>query len=185
MMENNDITPKTEPPPNTERNLNEAANVRYLSADDFVLFKGDGGGLKLTLKDDRSFLRATAKRCFPYSIPNKYVSLRDSNGDEIGIITDLAALGREYRHWIEDELEIRYFTPMITAIRSIKRRYGCIEWNVDTDRGPKKFMTKAIHDTMVEVDSERFLVVDVDENRFELIISALDPTSRGKVEKLF
>jgi len=184
MMESKDISSTTEQQESTDQDASEATGVRYLGADDFTLFKGDGGGLKLTLKDDRSFLRATAKRCFPYSFSNKYISLRDSNGDEIGIISDLASLNREYRRWIEEELEIRYFTPRITSVKSIRRRFGCIEWNVDTDRGPKKFMTRAMHDTMVEVDPERFLVLDVDENRFELIFSALDPTSRGKVEKL-
>ena len=105
----------------------EAANVKYLKPGDFVLFRSEGGGLRLTLTDSKSVLRVKAKRCFPFTFSTRYISIRDGNDEEIGIIPDLAALSKEYRRWIEDDLDIRYFTPRVKAITSIRYRFGGIE----------------------------------------------------------
>jgi len=173
----------TEDNASAAQSLDEAGNVRYLSAGEFVLFKNPGGGLRLTLEGDRSYLRVMAKLCFPFSFPNKYISLRDDD-DEIGIVLDLAQLSKEYRRWIEEDLEIRYFTPQVRAIKSIKHRYGGIEWQVDTDRGFKRLITKGVHDTMTEVEPGRYIITDVDDNRYEICARQLDQDSRCKLEQL-
>lgn len=170
--------------PETEVNLDEAANVRYLRPGDFVLFKSDGGGLRLTLKDDRSFLRVKAKRCFPFSFPTDYISLRDGNDEEIGIIADLAGLGKDYRRWVEEDLNIRYFTPRVSLIRSIRYRPGGVEWQLETDRGSKRVITKGVHDTMSEVERGRYIITDVEGNRYEIVTEELDPESRALLERL-
>ena len=170
--------------PNTEKSLDEAAKVRYLEPGDFVLFRGEGGMLRLTLKDDKSFVRAKARRCFPFSFATRYISLRDGADEEIGIIRDLSELGGEYRRWIEDDLEMRYFTPRVKSIRLIKHRFGGVEWHLMTDRGAKKVITKGVHDTMSEVEPGRYVINDVDGNRYELLIEKLDQASRDKLEQL-
>lgn len=168
----------------TEANLDEAVNIKYLRPRDFILFRSDSGGLRLTLKDDRSFVRVKARRCFPFSIPNRFVSLRDGNDEEIGIIADLADLSKEYRRWLEEDLHIRYFTPRVTAIKSIRYRPGGVEWHIDTDRGSKRIMTKSVHDTMSELEPGRYIITDVEGNRYELFIAELDDASRAKLERL-
>lgn len=168
----------------TEQSLDEAANVKYLSPDDFILFKGEGGGLRLTLKDQKSVLRVKAKRCFPLAFQTKYISIRDGNDEEIGIIADLAHLSKEYRRWIEEDLDVRYFTPRVKTIKLIKHRFGGIEWQVDTDCGSKRFITKGLHDTMTEVEPGRFIITDVDGNRYEVLTEWLDEPSRAKIERL-
>jgi len=174
--------------PETDRSeedpLNEAAQVRYLGAGDFELLKGEGGGLRLTLAGERSVLRVKARRCMPFTFPSRYISLRDNNDDEIGIIRDLAEIPRNYVRWIEDELEMRYLAPVITSIASIKRRYGGVEWTTTTDRGPKRFITRGIHDTLIEVDPGRHIVTDVDGNRYELLEKRLDQPSRERLDKM-
>jgi hypothetical protein len=168
----------------TEQGLDEAAHVRYLKPDEFILFRTDGGGLRLTLLDDRSFLRVKAKRCFPFSFATKYISLRDGNDEEIGMLPDLAELSKQYRRWIEDDLEMRYFTPRVKSIRAIRRRSGGIEWLLDTDCGSKKVITKSVQDTMTEVEPGRYVITDVDGNRYEIHPDALDEPSRDRLERL-
>lgn len=168
----------------TEKNLDEAAHVRYLGQEEFILYRNENGGLRLTLKDEKSFLRITAKRAFPFSFPTKYISIRSGGDEEIGIIPDLADLSREYRHWIEHELDVRYFTPIIKSINAIRRRYGGVEWHVESDYGPKRIITKSVHDAIAEVEPGRYLMTDVDGNRYELCPVDLDEVSRTKFETL-
>ena len=168
----------------TEQSLDEAANVRYLGQDDFELVRTEGGGLRLTLKDEKTVLRVKAKRSFPFSFPTKYISLRDGNDEEIGIIADLSRLSKQYRRWIEDDLEIRYFTPRVKAIKLIRHRFGGVEWHVDTDCGFKRLITKGIHDTMTEIEPGRYVITDVDGNRYEVFTEEIDQSSREKLDRL-
>jgi hypothetical protein len=170
--------------PDAEKTLDEAAKVRYLEAGDFELLRSDGGGLRLTLAGDRSVLRVKARRCFPYSFGGKYISIRDGADEEIGIVRDLGEIPKQYRRWIEDDLERRYFTPQVKSITTIRHRFGGVEWHVLTDRGPKRLITRGVHDTMTEIEPGRYIIADVDGNRYELSPEALDEASRAKVDKL-
>jgi len=170
--------------PDIQQNLDEAASVRYLAPEDFALSKNEGGSLRMTLKDDRSYLRIKTRRIFPFTYPTKYVSVRDLSDEEIGIISDLASLSPEYRRWIEDDIDMRYFTPRVKTIKTIKRRWGGFEWYVITDHGAKKVITKGVHDTMSEVQPGRYIITDVDGNRYELYSQKLDDASREILERL-
>lgn len=171
-------------PQTTEKGLDEAANVRYLKADEFVLLRGEGGGLRLTLTGERTVLRVKTRRCFPLGAPGRFISVRDGSDQEIGIIPDLMDLPPEWRSWIEDDLSMRYFMPVVKSIVSLKQRWGGLEWRLETDRGGRKVITKRIHDCVSEVDQGRYLMTDVDGNRYELRLDALDAASRLKLDKL-
>lgn len=168
----------------TNQITHDSATIKYLGPEDFVLFKGPGGGLRMTLARERSVLRIKAKRCFPFTFPAKYISIRDGNDEEIGIIADLSELSKEYRHWIEEDLEIRYFTPLVKSIGLIRHRFGGVEWHVDTDCGPKRLITKSVHDTMTEVEIGRYVITDVDGNRYEIFANDLDEASAARLHRL-
>lgn len=174
----------TDSNPETEQNLDQAANVRYLSTDDFHLFRTPAGGLRLTLKGEKSVLRIKARRCFPYSMADRFISIRDGADGEIGILADLKDLPADYRRWIEEDLDMRYYVPRVKSIKAIRQRFGGIEWHVDTDRGPKRLITKGVHDTMTEVEIGRFIVTDVDGNRYEVFTDRLDAASREWLNRL-
>lgn len=168
----------------SEQGLDEAAQVRYLQPGDFILMRTLHGSLRLTLKDDTSYLRVKARRCFPYSYSTSYISIRDATDNEIGIIRDLTELSKEYRRWIEDDLDMRYYTPVVKSISAIKNRFGGVEWHVDTDRGPRRLITRGVHDTMTEIEPGRFIITDADGNRYELTTEQLDEPSRAKLNTL-
>lgn len=167
-----------------EQNLDEAANVRYLQKDDFDLNLTKAGSLRMTIKDERTVLRVKAKRCFPFSFPSRYISIRDGNDAEVGIVSDLAQISKEYRNWIEDDLDMRYFTPKVTGIGLIRHRFGGVEWHVDTNCGSKRLITKGVHDTMTEVEPGRYVITDVDGNRYEVFTDELDASSRERIDRL-
>lgn len=180
MIEDKPTTEQTE----TAEDLDAAAQVRYLKPDDFELTRTEGGGLRMTLKDEKTILRVKAKRAFPFTYPTRYISVRDGNDEEIGIVADLAQLSKQYRHWLEEELDIRYFTPRVTAIKLIRHRFGGVEWHVDTDCGFKRLITKGVHDTMTEVEPGRYVITDVDGNRYEVLTDEIDPSSRELLDRL-
>ncbi len=168
----------------SRKSLDEAAKVRYLEVGEFVLMRTPAGSLRLTLNDDKSFLRVGARRCFPFASPSRYISIRDGAGEEIGIVRDLAELPEDYRTWLLDDLEARYFTPRVKCIESIRHRFGGVEWRVMTDRGPKRLITKGVHDTMMEVAPGCYIITDVDGNRYELDARVLDEQSRTRLDRL-
>ena len=170
--------------PEIEQTADEAANVRYLALDDFTLERTEAGGLRMTIADERTVLRVKSKLCFPFSHPAKYVSIRDGNDDEIGIIADLAHIDKGDRRLIEDDLEMRYFTPRVKSIKMIKHRFGGVEWLVDTDCGSKRLITKGVHDTMTEVEPGRYVITDVDGNRYEIHVDELDQPSRERIDRM-
>jgi len=162
----------------------DAGAVRYLGADDFSLWRTGGGALRLTLHGEKSVLRVKCRRCFPYSLPERFISIRDGSDGEIGIVANLQELPKDCRTLIEDDLEMRYYVPQVRKIETIRQRFGGIEWRVDTDRGPKRLITKGIHDTMTEVEVGRYVLTDVDGNRYEICIEGLDVGSREWLDRL-
>ena len=164
--------------------LDKAVDVRYLAPGAFRMFRGVQDSLQMSVNDDRSYLGVFPRRCFPYAYRSKYISLRDAAGEEIGIIRDLKDLPKEWRGWVEDALAMRYFVPIVESIRSVRQRYGGMEWNVLTDRGPRKMVTKHIRDTIIEIDDGRYIMSDVDGNRFELNVQYLDEPAKKLMERL-
>lgn len=171
-------------PEGTEKHLDEAAQVRYLRPEEMEFSRGEGGSLRLTLKDDRTLLVVAARRCFPLAEPSRFISVRDGAGNEAGIIPDLADLTPEARDLVRDVLNLVYYTPRITQLKSLRHRWGGVEWQVETDHGSRRFITKGVHDTMAEVQPGRYIISDVDGNRYELRADDLDAPSRTLLDRL-
>src|SRR5687767_10169762 len=89
----------------------ESTGIRLLRA---------GGITRLTLEADRSWLRIAIARAFPISDPGHYVGFQDGAGKDIGILADPSELDAESRRILEDELELRYFVPVIQKVLSVK-----------------------------------------------------------------
>jgi hypothetical protein len=67
----------------------------------------------------------------------------------------------------------------------MKEEFGYIYWEVETDRGSRRFTTKGHHDSVMPITDTRVLVLDVDGNRFEIPdFNALDVKSAKQIEAL-
>ena len=88
------------------------------------------------------------------------------------------------RDLISQELERRYFVPIIEKVLSVKEEYGSVVWKVDTDKGEIEFTIRNMRDNMVELSASRIMLTDVDGNRYEVVdIGKLDLKSQAVIMK--
>ena len=83
-----------------------------------------------------------ATRCFPWSQPDRHISLRDAQDREICYVEDLSELDPASRTVLRQALDQASFVIEITAIRGLREEYEIRGWSVDTVQGPRRFQTK-------------------------------------------
>lgn len=151
------------------KDLNESSgDLEYLDAST-LRFDKRGDALILTVADDRSYLKVRPVRAFPLTEISEYIGLLDAiAGREIGMLRSLKDLDGCTRQLVQQELNKRYFIPKINRIIDARREYGTIYWDVETDRGDRHFIMRNIRDSIHEIEPGRFLVIDIDGNRFEI-----------------
>jgi len=156
----------------------ENYDLQVLNVEQIKLFV-HGGVLRLTVADDRSYCLVRGYRAFPISDPDHYYGVTDGAGKDIGVIVNPAHLDDASRHAIQDELEKRYFVPVVIDVIGIKEEYGSILWDVETDRGTKRYVVRSLRDNLVELPDRRLLITDIEGNRFEVSdLRSLDSKSQ-------
>jgi hypothetical protein len=139
-----------------------------------------GGVPRLTIENDRSWAKVTVARAFPLSDPHHYLGFLDGNGKDIGLLVDPGPLDAESRTVVDEELEKRYFVPVVERVLSVKEEFGAVYWRVETDRGEKEIIARNLRDNLMELSSTRIIITDIDSNRFEFPdINKLDGRSLG------
>jgi hypothetical protein len=143
----------------------------------------DGGFVSMRYAG-KEYPRVAVHRCFPFSEPDRYISIRepDSDGREIGLIEDMKALSADTREMLEEQMRLRYFTPIILKVHDIKEEYGYAYWEVTTDRGRCRFTTRMGGGSVYSIGKDRYMVNDLDGNRFE--IPDLYKLSAKEIKKL-
>jgi hypothetical protein len=152
--------------------VNEEINpfaVRFLDPRTLRLFRTDAhdATVRLTLEGDMSWREVRIARAFPFSDPDRYIGLRDGDDKDIGILTTLHGLDKDSRAIIEEELEKRYFTPRIERVLMVKEEFGVVTWEVETDRGPRRFLVRNLRDSTFSLGANRLMMTDTDGNRYE------------------
>lgn len=156
----------TAPTQAVEVGLDEYTELRYLKPEECIFAKTIGGFLSMIL-GDTSYPRVSVSRAFPLSYPMRYLSVRDKESKEIGIISEMNAFPQEIQEMLLEELERRYFTPRISLVYSLKDEFGYTYWDVETDRGRRKFTAKG-SESVISLSEGHVIVIDVDGNRFEI-----------------
>lgn len=132
------------------------------------------------VREDVQFARA-----FPFSHPDRYISMLTFEGQEIGMFRSLEGMHPASRAVVEEELEQRYFIPVIEKIYSLTEEHGQLRWEVKTDRGERIFYVRNWRDNVHELSPVRYLIVAVDGSRYEIRdYTALDARSKAWLEKL-
>jgi hypothetical protein len=169
---------------NSQEGLAEYAHINFLDPSQCVFSQTAGGFLSLTLGAE-TYPVVYAYRSFPLSLGDKYLSIRDDKDKEIGMILDLGDFPREQMELVCLELERRYFTPIIRSVAKMKEEFGFIYWEVDTDRGMRRFTTRGSHDSLIPISDQRLIITDVDGNRFEIEdYRVLSPRIAKQIEAL-
>ena len=152
-----------------EKETEEMLKMRFLNKKNSE-FRATGGGFVSLKVGEEEYSRVQVVRMFPFTDPDHYISIRtsDENSKEIGIIKDLGDVPSETRDLLEAQMNLRYFTPVITKIINIKDEYGYAYFDVMTDRGECRFTINMGGSSVVHLSETRILISDVAENRFEI-----------------
>ncbi len=162
---------------------------------------GDGEDKQVTLKrlerNARGELRAhlaggdgavekvKIARCFPWTLRDEYVSVRDGEGKEVVLLKTLDELDAATRKLIEQELAENVFVPQIRRIVKYEDEFGVISIAAETDRGEVKFQMRNRQDVRA-LTPTRAIFRDVDGNLYEVPdFNALDRGSQKYIEQFF
>jgi hypothetical protein len=104
---------------------------------------------------------------------------------EVALLGSLDDLDPASRRVAAEELEIRYLLPRVTRVRRTSAHFGNRYWEVETDRGPRRFLMKDPNKNAVWVTPDHLVVRDTLGNRYEIpSVSALDDASRAHMDRV-
>jgi hypothetical protein len=124
-------------------------------------------------------------RAFPLSAPDEFISVREEDNKEHGVIESLSKLSKSDQELVQQELDRRYFTPAITRINSLKSDASMWKFEVETTRGPSDFYVRNWRDNAHELTPGRWQITSVDGGRYEILnLDLLDDKSQILIEQL-
>lgn len=149
-------------------------------------FARKGAALVLTVEGDaKPYEQVTVIRSLPLSHPDRFWSVRHEKNQEVGVIVMPRDLPAEQRELLDAEMRRRYMMPVILAIREIRERFETLDWSVDTDRGAWRFTTRQLRDTLLHPAPGRYILTDVEGNRFDVPDAAVLPPESQKLLQQF
>jgi hypothetical protein len=159
-----------------EREMAQREIATQPAAEDLRLERGSDGRL-LTLRDGQS-TPVRPVRCFPWSRPAVYISLRDESNREVAMVEDPAALDPDSRAALELALAEAGFVLQVERVVAIDDELEIRIWKVETRQGARTFQT-ARDDWPRALPGGSFLVRDVAGDLYLIPASdKLDPKSR-------
>lgn len=124
-------------------------------------------------------------RCFPWSLPETYVSILDKDGKEVALLRELDGLPPQARELIRRELHDKAFNPRIQRVLSCKSEFGVTSITTATDRGEVTFQIRSRDDVRI-LSARRAIFRDADGISYELPdLDALDPASKKYMQDFF
>lgn len=149
-----------------------------------TLRKSDLWGLVLTVNDRVTHLKVRVVRVFPLSHPDADVAFLNAKGEELATIPNLGHLDPDGQGLAAADLAQRYVVSRITGLFSVRGEGETVYWDVQTNRGRREFVLRASRETLMWLGEGRYLLVDVDGNRFHLDQASLDTRSRAILDQV-
>jgi hypothetical protein len=81
-------------------------------------------------------------RCFPWSEPGQFLSLRDEDDREVALIVNLDDLEAGSRSALRQALLEAGFVLTVTRITDVDEEVEIRTWAVETEQGPRSFQTR-------------------------------------------
>ena len=142
------------------------------------------GSLLLAAGDPEDVVEAgtpvvvTPARAFPYSDPERFISFLDAAGRERASVAQMSELPPDEQELVRQALAEREFIPEITRVVRVVDEQDPEVWEVETDRGPTRFLLRNADDVR-RLGPHRQLIVDVHGVRYSVADSRrLDPFTR-------
>ncbi len=165
--------------------MNDKSQILRLTPDNAV-FDTKNGFPSLLLKtngEEKLFFKVSLRRSFPFELLEEYISVLDSDDNEIGLIYDINEF-TESSGILKAELAHRYFEPKIKTVNSLKERYGFSYWRVTLSDGRvTEFTMQDTFKNIIKAGTDKLIMLDVDGNRFVIEdINLLDKKSYKRLE---
>jgi hypothetical protein len=82
------------------------------------------------------------RRCFPWSDPAKFISLRDAEDEEFAFVADPCELHGDARAALEAAIAEAGFVFDVTAVLDIEEEVELRHWSVQTLQGDRRLQTR-------------------------------------------
>jgi len=148
-------------PPACARDSGRQAKQKISSAEPATVFALESGtdGQLIFLRDGER-IPARVCRCFPWSEPGRFLSLRDEQDKELALIEDLTVLDGASREVLELAQAEAGFVLEIERIVSAEEVFEIRHFKVVTKQGPRTFQTK-LDEWPREVPRGGYLLKDI------------------------
>lgn len=152
-----------------EQETDEMLRIRYLTKENAKFERSGHGFLRLTVGEE-VYDRVSVVRMFPMQTKTDLLSIRttDEKSKEIGIIEKLSDVDEETGKMLLEQLNLRYFMPVIYKVKQIKSEFGYAYWDVQTDKGECRFTIQMGGNAIAHLTDTRIIITDIDGNRFEI-----------------
>jgi Domain of unknown function (DUF1854) len=141
------------------------------------LARGEDGRLVARVGGDARVVHIG--RCFPWSAPGSFLSLRDDDDNEIALVADPADLPEASRAALEQSLADADFVFRVTAVHVIDEEVELRHWRVSTEQGERAFQTR-LDDWPRVLPDGGLLIRDVTGDLYRLgDVARLDRKSRA------
>jgi hypothetical protein len=81
------------------------------------------------------------RRCFPWTAPARFVSLRDRDEEEVALVRDLDELEPDSRRVLATSLAEAGFVLEVTGVKQVEDEIEIRTFHVQTKQGPRRFQT--------------------------------------------
>lgn len=99
-------------------------------------------------------------RCFPWSEPGKFLSLRDDDHREVALVETLDELDGDSRQVLEGAIAEAGFVLEVTRITRVEEEVEIRSWEVETRQGARAFQTR-LDDWPMDVPGGGIVIRDV------------------------
>lgn len=124
------------------------------------------------------------RRCFPWTFPERYISLQSDENEEVAFVADPQDLDAASRAALSQALSEAGFVFLIRKVYSVEEDFELRCFKVETPQGPRAFQT-ALDAWPRETPDGGLLIEDVAGDVFRIEDpETLDPKSRELVWEL-
>ncbi len=173
-----------------KKTLSDIVSIQYITPENAeITEKNEFLALRLTLANEsgentvKEYDRIFLHRAFPFDSPESFISVQDQEKNEIGMISEIGIFPEETAALLRRELSRKYYSPILTGITAIRKRYGYAYCTAITAHGPISFTLRDVERSITRIDDKQILITDIDGNRYSIPdISKLDRKSFRQIE---
>jgi len=152
------------------KSIKDQMDLGIMDLREAVFYVAEGGFAGLRYKGC-DYKHVVLRRIMPIDQPFNYISVADQENKEIGIIKAVEDLSASQREIVEQELDSRYYSPVVLEIPSVKDKLGYVymEMRLQNKQGKEYNKSCAVKDVSRNIrmlSSNSVIIFDVDGNRY-------------------